>query len=115
MNKYILAAFFVLSLTAQDITGAFDAQGKTVWEVGENDLPGNPLRFVAGMQRLPNGNTVVCNWGGHGHVGQQPQIFEVTRDKKVVGEVFDFKQFGTLSGVFILGLEGDPTQFEILR
>jgi len=92
-----------------------NAEGKVVWEINENDLPGNPLRFVAGMQRLPNGNTLVCNWGGHGHVGEQPQVFEVTRDKRVVGEIFDFSQFGTITGVFLLGVEGDATQFEILR
>ncbi len=92
-----------------------DPKGEVVWEINENDLPGNPLRFVAGMQRLPDGNTLVCNWGGHGHVGQQPQVFEVTRDKKVVGEIFDFQQFSTLSGVFLMGLDVDPAQFEILR
>jgi hypothetical protein len=92
-----------------------DPQGKTVWEINENDLPGNPLRFIAGMQRLPNGNTVVCNWGGHGHVGEQPQIFEVTRDKKVVGEIFDFTQFNTITGVYVMDVEGDPSAYEILR
>jgi hypothetical protein len=92
-----------------------DGDGKVVWEINENDLPGNPLRFVAGMQRLPNGNTVVCNWGGHGFVGQQPQIFEVTRDKRVVGEIFDFAQFGTISGVFVLNVKGDPANYEIQR
>jgi hypothetical protein len=92
-----------------------DRKGKVVWEIAENDLPGNPLRFVAGMHRLPNGNTLVCNWGGHGHIGGQPQIFEVTREKKVVGEVFDFKQFSTISGVLALDAEGDPTNFEVLR
>ena len=92
-----------------------DPDGKVVWELNENDLPGNPLRSVAGMQRLPNGNTLVCNWGGHGHIGEQPQIFEVTRDKKVVGEIFDFKQFGTISTIFIMTLDGDPANFELLR
>lgn len=92
-----------------------DRNDRVVWEIKENDLPGNPLRFIAGMQRLPNGNTLVCNWGGHGHVGKQPQIFEVTRDKKVVGEVFDYKQFSTISGVFLMGIKADPTKFEVLR
>jgi len=92
-----------------------DKDGKVVWEIKENDLPGNPLRFVAGMQRLANGNTVVCNWGGHGHVRAQPQIFEVTRDKKIVGVLDDWKNFSTMSGVFVMGLAGDATKFEITR
>ena len=92
-----------------------DPNDNVVWEIRENDLPGNPLRVAAGIQRLANGNTLVCNWGGHGHVGQQPQIFEVTRDKKVVGEIFDFTQFSTISGVFLMDTQGDATKFEILR
>ncbi len=92
-----------------------DPKGKVVWEINENDLPGNPLRFVAGMQRLPNGNTVICNWGGHGHVGQQPQIVEVTRDKKVVSALHDDERFKTISGVFIIGVPGDVTRCELLR
>jgi len=92
-----------------------DPKGAVVWEINENDLPGNPLRFTAGMQRLSNGNTVICNWGGHGHVGQQPQIVEVSPDKKVVAELFDNQQFKTISGVFIVDAEGDVTKCERLR
>ena len=92
-----------------------DPAGKIVWQVGENDLPGNPLRFVAGMQRLANGNTLVCNWGGHGYVGQQPQIFEVTPEKKVVGEIYDFTQFNTISGVFVQEGQADATRYEVHR
>ena len=92
-----------------------DKDDKVIWEVTEKELPNNPLRFIAGVQRLPNGNTLVCNWGGHGHVGKQPQIFEVTKDKKVVGELYDFKRFNTISGVCALDVKGDPTKFEIDR
>ena len=92
-----------------------DPQDKVVWKVEENDLPGHPLRFVAGVQRLPNGNTVVCNWGGHGHVGQQPQIFEVTPQLKVVWQVFDNEQFRTIAGIQLLDVPGDVTRGEILR
>ena len=70
---------------------------------------------MAGLQRLPNGNTLVCNWGGHGHIGEQPQICEITRDKQVVGEIYDFQQFSTISGIFLLDVEGDPSRFELLR
>lgn len=92
-----------------------DPQDKVVWKIEENDLPGNPLRFVAGLQRLPSGNTVVCNWGGHGHLGQQPLIFEVTPDKKVVWQVEDYKQFKAISGAQVLDVKGDVTKGEVLR
>jgi outer membrane protein assembly factor BamB len=85
-----------------------DKDGKTVWQVEENDLPGHPLRFVAGVQRLPNGNTVVCNWGGFGYEGMQPQIFEVTRDKKVVWEVFEKEKLGTIAAVHCFDGEECP-------
>jgi len=92
-----------------------DKDDNVVWQIEENELPGNPLRFIAGLQRLSNGNTLVCNWGGHGHVGKQPQVFEVTPDKKVVGELFDYKSFKTISGVCVLDIDGDPAKFEVVR
>src|SRR6185503_1723556 len=54
-----------------------DAQLKVIWEIGPDELPGNPLRLPAGCQRLPNGNTIVCNYLGGGFIGKQPQAFEV--------------------------------------
>ncbi len=80
----------------------YDAQGNVVWSVEENDLPGCPLRFVGPAWRLANGNTIICNWGGHGFVGKQPQLVEVTPGKKVVGVLFDNVHFGTISGFFVL-------------
>jgi len=85
----------------------FDAEGNIVWQIDENELPGIPLRFVAGLQRLLNGNTVVCNWGGHGHVDEQAVIFEVTREKEVVWKVEDYETFQTVSSVMLLDVEGD--------
>jgi hypothetical protein len=92
-----------------------DKDDNIVWQIDENDLDGNPLRFVAGVQRLPNGNTVVCNWGGHGHIGQQPQIFEVTGDKKVVWELFDYDNFKTITNVQLLDVKGDVTKGELIK
>lgn len=59
-----------------------DPQGRAVWELGPQDLPGVGLGFVAGLRRLANGNTLICNWGGHG--GGGPAVLEVSREKKVV-------------------------------
>ena len=79
-----------------------DKNDNEVWTIEENEIPGHPLRFVAGVQRLPNGNTIVCNWGGHGYKIGQAQVFEITRDKKVVWEVNDWEKFKTISSIQIL-------------
>ena len=65
-----------------------DPAGQIVWEVGELDLPGHPLRFVGQVRRLANGHTLICNWPAHGHEGKQPLLVEVTQDKRVAW-VFD--------------------------
>jgi hypothetical protein len=90
-----------------------DAGGKVVWEVGEKDLPGIELKFVAGIQRLPNGNTVLCNWQGHGAFGSGPHLIEVTPEKKVVWTFADHKTMRTISSVQLLDVPGDATRGEI--
>lgn len=65
-----------------------DPQGSVVWQVTQKEIAGNQLGFAAGLQRLANGNTVICNWPGHGGVpAGQPQAFELTRDKQVVWQL----------------------------
>ncbi|WP_395739681.1 YncE family protein [Prosthecobacter sp.] len=92
-----------------------DAKENIVWQLKENDLPGNTLRLMAGCQRLPNGNTVFCVYLGHGHIGEQAQVIEVTRDKKIVWDVADHKQFKTINQIMLLDVPGDVTKGEILR
>lgn len=84
-----------------------DAKDKIVWEVTENEIPGNKIGFAAGLQRLPNGNTVICNWSGHGSIKDQPQVFEITRDKKVVWELRNPK-LNMISSINILDAAGEP-------
>ena len=81
-----------------------DPQDKIVWEVTESEIPGNRLGFAAGLQRLANGNTVICNWPGHAGAAEQPQAFELTRDKKVVWEVNN-PQLGWTSNIEVLDPE----------
>ena len=93
----------------------FDKDGKIVWELTENDLPGIPIRYAAGIQVLPNGNILLCNWGGHGHVGEQAQVVEITRDKKVAGQIYDFSQFNTIAGAYVIDENADPSDFSVIR
>ena len=68
-----------------------DPKGKIVWSVTQNELPGITLAWVTGVQQLKNGNIVI----GNCHAGKdQPQLIEVTKDKKVVWTWKDWTNFG---------------------
>jgi hypothetical protein len=92
-----------------------DPAGKTVWQLNENDLPGNTLRLMAGCHRLPNGNTIFANYLGHGHLGEQAQFFEITPDKKIVWTFEDKGRFKTINQIMALDDTGDVTKGEVLR
>jgi hypothetical protein len=92
-----------------------DEHQKIVWEIEERELPGNPLRLPAACQRLPNGNTIIGNWLGGGFLGQQPQAFEVTREKQVVWEFTDHARFKTVNQIQVLDTADDPTTGALLR
>jgi hypothetical protein len=76
--------------------------GKIVWSIDQKELPGITLAWVTTLHSLPNGNVIV----GNCHAGpENPQLFEVTRDKKVVWTFRDFKTFGnSLASAHVLGL-----------
>jgi hypothetical protein len=68
-----------------------NAEKKIVWEVTEKELPGVQLAWITMVDRLDNGNTWIVNC----HAGpENPQILEVTPDKKVVWSFKDFDRFG---------------------
>lgn len=77
-----------------------------VWKIEQNDLPGITLAWVTTLQPLNNGNVII----GNCHAGEaQPQLIEVTRDKKVVWTFRDFKLFGNATPVAtVLGDDGQP-------
>ncbi|HEV7406834.1 MAG TPA: PQQ-binding-like beta-propeller repeat protein [Chthoniobacteraceae bacterium] len=67
-----------------------------VWKVEQNDLPGITLAWVTRVERLPNGNTLI----GNCHAGpENPQLIEITPDKKVVWSWKDFTNFGNSTPV----------------
>ena len=79
-------------------------EGKTVWAVEQKELPGVTLAWVTTLHALPNGNVII----GNCHAGpENPQLIEVTRDKKVVWTFKDHKIFGnSLAAAQVLGIEG---------
>lgn len=70
----------LVNLTHGNKTVEFDAEGKVVWKVSNDDFSDKPFADPCGGQRLPNGHTVIASYGS-----QRPiKIFEVTPEKKIV-------------------------------
>ena len=62
-----------------------------VWAIYQNDLPEITLAWVTSLEVLPSGNVVI----GNCHAGSEnPQLIEVTRDRKAVWTFRDFEILG---------------------
>lgn len=94
-----------------------DAAGRTVWELKDGELPGIELHWMAGLQRLPNGNTVMTCWFPcTDYKGKStPQILEVTPDKRVVWTFSAPDLVGMANNIQLLDVPGDVTKGEVLR
>jgi outer membrane protein assembly factor BamB len=81
----------LIGCTLGNLVIEVDKAGKTVWQVTNDDLPGRPINDACGVQRLPNGNTVITS---HHATGNDVKLTEVTRDKKIVWTHRDAKKPG---------------------
>jgi hypothetical protein len=81
-----------------------DKAGKVVWSIDQKELPGITLAWVTTLHALPNGNLIV----GNCHAGpDNPQLFEVTRDKKVVWTFKNHAVFGnSMATAHVLDIKG---------
>lgn len=89
-------------------------KGEIVWSLHQNDLPGIQLAWVTSLQVLPSGNILINNC----HAGpKNPQLIEVSREKKVVWSFLDFDRFGdSLTNSQILTVDGKPVaESDVLR
>jgi hypothetical protein len=101
----------LIGCTLGNLVIEVDAAGKIVWQVTNDDLPGKPINDACGVQRLPNGNTVITS---HHAVTNQVKLTEVTRDKKIVWTHTDDKKFG-IHHFQILDTNGTPLAGPPLR
>jgi hypothetical protein len=79
-------------------------EGQTVWSIERDELPGIHLCWITSLEVLPNGHIVF----GNTHAGpDNPQLIEVTRDKKVVWTLKDMDHFGNdLAAAQLLDVRG---------
>ena len=98
----------------REVNGA----GKVVWELTKTELPGYRLATVQEVSRLNNGNTLINNWTANLPPEQWPrtiQVLEVTRDKKVVWALSDWKDLGPASATQLLDEPGIPEKGGLQR
>ena len=62
---------------------------------------------MCGIHRLPNGNTLLCNYLGHGQLGKAPNLIEITPDKKVVWTYGNHKDVRAVTCVQMLEDSGE--------
>ncbi len=79
--------------------------GQIVWSIDHTELPGISFAWMTTLQVLPNGNIII----GNTHAGpENPQLIEVTRDKKVVWQFKDWTNFGNnLVAAQVVSLKGN--------
>jgi len=58
-----------------------------VWKVSNLDVKERPFQDPCGIQRLPNGNTVIASYGAK----QGVKLFEITPNKELV---WSYSQYG---------------------
>ncbi len=95
-------------------------KGEVVWEINKDDFPGYPLYTVQGLNRLANGNTVISNWGGSIRKedwDKVVQVLEITRDKKLVWALHQWKDpdLGPSSNIQLLDEKGKEEKGELQR
>lgn len=79
-------------------------EGRIVWSIDQKELPGITFAWMTTLQYLSNGNLII----GNTHAGpDNPQLIEVTRDKKVVWQFKDWANFGNnLVAAQVIGAKG---------
>ncbi len=71
----------LIGCTLGNLVIEVDPQGKIVWQLTNDDLPGKPINDACGVQRLPNGNTIITS---HHAQGNDVKLLEVTPSKTLV-------------------------------
>jgi hypothetical protein len=92
-----------------------DPSDSVVWQITKNELTGIEMKFMTGMEILPNGNLVFTNWVGHHPEGKVTHAFEITRDKKIVWIYDDQSILKTMSSIQILDSRGNPLKWKVVH
>jgi len=94
----------VIGCTHGNMVIEVDKDGKEIWRVSNDDLPGKPISDACGVQRLTNGNTVITSYNS---TAKKTKLMEVTKEKKIVWTYTDDRKAG-IHHFQILDSQGKP-------
>jgi len=110
----------LISGDGQGYTREVNPKGETIWEFTRADAP-----FTIGntqtANRLANGNTVICNWIAGNNKTEEwagtVQVFEVTKDKKIVWALSSWDQpdLGPATYIQLLDEPGNAENGQLQR
>jgi hypothetical protein len=103
----------LIGCTVGNVVIEVDPAGKTVWQVSNDDVEGKPFNDCCGVQRLPNGNTVITSYRNGGAKGTA-RLTEVNPEKKVVWQIREDLKHG-IHHFQILDNDGKPLTGRQLR
>jgi hypothetical protein len=81
----------LVGCTYGNLVVELNPKAEIVWQVSNDDLEDRPIKDACGVQRLPNGNTVITSYGAK---AGETRLTEVTRDKKIVWTYNDDRPSG---------------------
>jgi outer membrane protein assembly factor BamB len=76
--------------------------GEIVSEVGQNDIEGTTLFFVAQLLHTRGGGLYICNWQGHARDAAEsnsPQVMELDAEGNIIWSLNDNHAFGMISAI----------------
>ncbi len=75
-------------ISADRAVTEYDPNDKVVWELREHEIPDIQIGAFAGIHRLDNGDTIICNWNTQ-DTGDKSgaHLLQVTDDKRVVWQI----------------------------
>lgn len=75
-------------------------QGDVVRRIGQDDIPGISLGYVAQINPDEKGNWLICNWLGHGADPDQPHLIEIDPQNRVIWSFGDKERVGRVSTAY---------------
>jgi hypothetical protein len=102
----------LISCTRANTVVEVDKAGKIVWQITNDDLPGAPLSDCCGIQRLPNGHTVIESYGAA--APDAVKMIEVTPEKKIVWTLYTGRPHG-IHEFQILDADGNYAHERLMR